>query len=896
MWGGLKHRIFELKSICLVKWLMLLAISSIIEASAGEHRVALVIGNADYSGMKSLSNSLNDSADIASKLRGLGFDIVYRENLRLDQAGTVLQEFEDKLTSDSVALVYFAGHGVQVDGENYLPLVDANIRNEHDVRSQSLSLKQLMAPLDRRETRLNLVFLDACRDNPYSYVGQRRGAVPAGLARYEGTRGSLVVYATGPGQVAEDGKGRNGPFSLALLEMIDTPDLEVNVLLTRVTAAVAARTEGKQVPYRSGNLQAEFFFHLATPSISQPSRVVTGNIPPDPDVEFWKEISQSNRPEDYDLYLTVYPQGRYASVAKLRVARLRQSVTNERKPDTINVPEWTTDRALGLLKNLASTKPKGKIGQIEALQFLTSQGYSAAGLDLSGLDLSGASLASLNAEDSQMSMVVLNGADFSRSHLARARMVAARGESVDFSDSDLSGVVAGFGQFSGARFNHANLRNSNWPLADLRNANFREADLTGANFEFADLRDADLSGANLEHAFLGGADLRGAKFAEAKLKNTDVVAAVYAQDSELGQVAHGLCETFPGTRSMDLGATELIPNPAWEGGYEYKKIRNKTLELPKGLAERYESCASRIGSIWDSTSRITPVFKDFKYYKEYLRADGVFKFDHALLQSGGRRAELMQQIIRTEDDINKRFLSYQASKDQLPRRARLLIDQLSKSVNRAELLAPIVVDGDSALLYLLKTSPQEEATINWPLLARVRFDLEAEAHVKKALYPDSWGDFFPKNAYPEDIFLKPVVEAFRQWTLNRVTNTPDEALLTLGIRYEGEKAILNDSSQPTITTKFGFHSASQPSDYMQVLKELGFAHENAKLIPTPMIGHTGIINFDKPLSELYPTGEVKRPDQYGTAAVTLRINKVKLLRGYVIWEATPLAVRLEYPH
>ena len=855
-------------------------------ASGSEHRVALVIGNADYSGMKSLSNSLNDSADIASKLRGLGFDIVYRENLRLDQAGTVLQEFEDKLTSDSVALVYFAGHGVQVDGENYLPLVDANIRNEHDVRSQSLSLKQLMAPLDRRETRLNLVFLDACRDNPYQMVSKPRGAVPAGLARYEGPQGSLIVYATAPGRVAQDGIGRNGPFAQSLLENIDTSDLEVNVLLTRVTAAVAKKTNSMQIPFRSGNLQTEFYFKSTLRLDDSSAGKLAESPRNDPDVELWKEVSQSELPDDYQYYLDTFPQGQYAATAKLRFSRLQRKAAKERQTDRIEVPEWTTDRALGLLNNLAATKPKGKLGQAEALQFLTSQGYSVSGMDLSGLDLSGVSLSSLNAEDSQMSMASLSNSDCTRCRLSRARMLATRAESTDFSDANLTGIQAAFGQFKGSIFRRANLRNSNWGLADLRNANFKDADLTGANFDFADLRGADLTGAKLQHAFLGGADLRGAKFDRAELGNTDIVSAVYDPGSPFDGSNLLLCETPPGTKYFRYGAWELIPNTTWEGGYEHKKLREWQLDLPGKLAVTHNSCDIRRGVIWDVESKNAPVWRDYEIGSEYLNAEEIFRFDHALLKTSGWKAELLQLLANIEPVIRQRFAAILSPTVKTPKRIDTLAAKLRDAVNKVSLQAPLHLNEDSTLLYLLKTSPGEEAKFQYPLtwgnLADIRYRREVDFRNKKPRrpqdsYPDAWGDFFPVSTHLQDIWKDPIPELFRQWTLARVAKIPMQLNMQLGVRFVEGKAYWYE----------GGMEAAQHNDPSAV-KELALTLFDIMTIETPLPGHTGLMAFTKPLKETIPIGAIPADSNYGAADVKLDIRKVRLYKNFVVWEVTPV--------
>ena len=853
---------------------------------ASEKRVALVIGNADYLGMSRLANPLNDAADMAAKLTTLGFEVIYRENLRHDEVGATLQAFEDKLTPETIALVYYAGHGIQLDGENYLPWVDARIRNEHDVRSQSMNLQQLLAPMQQRQTRLNLVFLDACRDNPYPMVAKSRGAVPAGLARFEGPQGSLIVYATAPGQVAQDGIGRNGPFAQSLLENIDTTDLEVNVLLTRVTAAVVKKTNSMQIPFRSGNLQTEFYFKSTLRPDADSADKLAESPRIDPDVELWKEVSQSELRDDYQYYLDNFPRGQYAATAKLRISRWQRKADKERQTDRLEVPEWTTDRALALLNNLAATKPKAKLGQVEALQFLTSQGYSASGLDLSGLDLSGSSLSSLNAEDSQMSMASLSNTDCTRCRLSRARMVATRAESTDFSDANLTGIQAAFGQFKGSIFRRANLMNSNWGLADLRNANFKDADLTGANFDFADLRGADLTGAKLQHAFLGGADLRGAKFDRAELGNTDIVAAVYDPGSTFDGGDIRLCETPPGTKYFRYGAWELIPNSTWEGGYEHKKLREWQLDLPGKLAVTHNSCDIRRGVIWDVESKNAPVWRHYENGSEYLNAEEILRFDHALLKTSGRKAELLQLLANIEPVIRQRFAAILTPTVKTPKRIDTLAAKLRDAVNKVSLQAPLHLNEDSALLYLLKTSPSEETKFEHPLswvnLADGRYRREVEFRNKTPRrpgdsYPDAWDDFFPASTHHQDILKDPILELFRQWTLARVAKIPMQLNIQLGVRFEEGKAYWYE----------GGMEAAQHNDPSAV-KELALTLFNIMTIETPLPGHTGLMAFTKPLKEVIPIGAIPADSDRGVADVKLDIRKVRLYKNYVVWEVTPV--------
>jgi uncharacterized caspase-like protein len=159
--------VVKFKSAVFVLSIVLFGLCSQAHAQAQETRVALVIGNSNYKNSP-LKNPVNDARDMAVKLRGLGFTVIERNNLVVKQIGSTLREFRSKLTPGSVALVYYAGHGLQIKGDNYFPTVDADITGEEDVPNQSLAMKQIMDVLGDAKTRLNLVFLDACRNNPYS--------------------------------------------------------------------------------------------------------------------------------------------------------------------------------------------------------------------------------------------------------------------------------------------------------------------------------------------------------------------------------------------------------------------------------------------------------------------------------------------------------------------------------------------------------------------------------------------------------------------------------------------------------------------------------------------------------------------------------------------------------
>jgi len=228
-------------------------------ADPNELRVALVIGNSAYQSGP-LKNPANDAADMAAKLKSLGFEVISRNNLATRQIGSTLREFRSKLAPGAVALFFYAGHGVQIRGENYLPATDAEISTEEDVPNQSLALQQIMSVLDESKVRLSLIFLDACRDNPFAR--SFRGAA-GGLAKVDAPSGTLISFATRPGSVASDGAGRNGLYTQNLLLAMDIPDQPIELALKRVVSAVKKDSNGKQEPWMEGSIEGDFYFRHA---------------------------------------------------------------------------------------------------------------------------------------------------------------------------------------------------------------------------------------------------------------------------------------------------------------------------------------------------------------------------------------------------------------------------------------------------------------------------------------------------------------------------------------------------------------------------------------------------------------------------------------------------------
>lgn len=221
-----------------------------------EKRFALVVGNGSYPEAP-LSNPVNDARDIAAALRECGFEVTQRENLTRNEMKKEIRAFGRKIRGGGVSLFYFAGHGIQVNGSNYLIPVGADISTEEQVEYEAVELGTVMAEMKAARAQTNIIILDACRNNPYerafrSYI--------YGLALTNAPTGTLIAYATAPGKVAADGTGRNGVFTQELLSNIRTPGLTIENLFKRVRVAVQARTNGRQVPWENSSLVRDFYF------------------------------------------------------------------------------------------------------------------------------------------------------------------------------------------------------------------------------------------------------------------------------------------------------------------------------------------------------------------------------------------------------------------------------------------------------------------------------------------------------------------------------------------------------------------------------------------------------------------------------------------------------------
>jgi uncharacterized caspase-like protein len=248
--------------------------------AAAEKRVALVIGNSNYAQVPALPNPVNDANDIGSALKRAGFEVILGIDVDKRAFDTKVRNFADLLENADAAIFFYAGHGLQVGGRNFLLPVDARVQSERDLDFDAVNLDFVLKQMELgRADKTNIVFLDACRDNPFAgnlarSMGTRSASIGKGLAQVDTGVGTFISYSTQPGNVALDGTGRNSPFTAALAKHVVEPDRNLTSVMIDVRKDVLAATGGKQVPWDHSALTGEFYFQK---SAAANVRSATGN-------------------------------------------------------------------------------------------------------------------------------------------------------------------------------------------------------------------------------------------------------------------------------------------------------------------------------------------------------------------------------------------------------------------------------------------------------------------------------------------------------------------------------------------------------------------------------------------------------------------------------------------
>lgn len=350
------------------RWFMSVAVAVLVLFSAGQSgaqdtvapgasRIALVMGNSAYQNVAPLPNPANDARLIAEKLWESGFEVI--ESIDVDRETMLadLATFRSRLREGSEALFYYAGHGVQIGGRNYLLPVSVAPSSIDDLRAQSVDAQLFVDIMDRSGARLNIILLDACRNNPFNgidaedadqiatraiSIGQSREEVQRGLTLLSeassgglaemtaGDSETIISFATAPGAVAFDGTGRHSPYTEAIAENIDKPGIELSELFRNVRGGVRERTDGQQITWTTSTLENAFYFKPDSLELRQSTTGLgvagdtLGALPPQRIVDraFWRAIRDTDRLDAFEAYLRTRPDGAFAEEARARIEAL----------------------------------------------------------------------------------------------------------------------------------------------------------------------------------------------------------------------------------------------------------------------------------------------------------------------------------------------------------------------------------------------------------------------------------------------------------------------------------------------------------------------------------------------------------------------------------------------
>jgi len=249
--------------------------------AVAQQRIALVIGNGNYE-TGPLANPANDAADMASTLKKLGFTVILKKDANIEMMEEAIEDFGGRLKRGGVGLFFYAGHGVQVYGSNYLIPIGAKIKKESDVKYRAIDAARILDEMENAGNGMNIVILDACRDNPFgrSFRSGSRGLSIIATA----PRGTYITYSTSPGNVAADGKGRNSPYTESLLNHINTPGLPIEQVFKQVRQDLARKTAGQQVPWELSSLSGDFYFNASGTKIRREQALQSGDKAADDDL------------------------------------------------------------------------------------------------------------------------------------------------------------------------------------------------------------------------------------------------------------------------------------------------------------------------------------------------------------------------------------------------------------------------------------------------------------------------------------------------------------------------------------------------------------------------------------------------------------------------------------
>ena len=286
-------------------------------SASAESRLALVIGQSAYKSVTPLPNPINDARAVGQMLTDSGFDVSTASDLSQSQIRDALSEFAGKVASkggDSIALVYYAGHGVQIDGENFLLPVDIDPKRESDIPIQAVRLNDVLNTLTSAPSKMRILMLDACRNNPFPEISKSAGGGLAIIDAKIGAPNTFLSFSTSPGAVAEDGRGNNSPYTTALLAAVKEANIPIEETFKRTRVAVNKATDGRQTPWDSSSLTEDFRFSgtaVAGPKLAATKKTTeewTRDLKGKPIEEANEIIVADGTDESYEAFAALYPQ------------------------------------------------------------------------------------------------------------------------------------------------------------------------------------------------------------------------------------------------------------------------------------------------------------------------------------------------------------------------------------------------------------------------------------------------------------------------------------------------------------------------------------------------------------------------------------------------------------
>lgn len=281
-----------------------------------ERRVALVIGNSSYREAP-LKNPANDAKAMAAALQKRGFKVILRQDATKSDMENAVAEFGEQLSQDAVGLFFYAGHGMQVNGRNYLVPTDAKITSEQRVRLETLDVDIVLDQMQAVRARVSMVILDACRNNPFE---RRFRSFGGGLAQINAPEGTIIAYATAPGKVASDGDGANGLYTTELLRALEQPGMRVEDVFKQVRVRVSRASGGAQIPWEASSLVGDFYFANAPTAPAASPAAQTPAV--DRELVFWNSVKDSGNAAELEAYVAAYPNGTFSGLARTRKAAL----------------------------------------------------------------------------------------------------------------------------------------------------------------------------------------------------------------------------------------------------------------------------------------------------------------------------------------------------------------------------------------------------------------------------------------------------------------------------------------------------------------------------------------------------------------------------------------------